>query len=267
MTRSSFPLKMDMSTHKILIAFQAGKPSKELMDQANKLFHDSSTLLVAVFFWPQESAGTVFKEQLQHFSHEWLKKDNQGPRKIIHKLEVISVEELRRESKYADLIISDLNTTDSANARYLLEAGLHCPVLLIPPGVTSIKNATLLYDSRDASLDAIKQFCQLLNSLPIDADVNLLMLLNGHEPPHAREEEMLLIEYLKQHCKRLGIHKGSMEQVDKVLHILEFGRDSLVVSTQENMNDTNVEDLSLLRKAMLKKNSASLFLGTGHLPN
>lgn len=83
-----------------------------------------------------------------------------------------AIDQLKRQSIYADLIIIDAQETlthypEKLPTRFMVDllTNLQCPILIVPPTYKSIKKIILLYDGEPSAVYAIKLFSYLVGDL------------------------------------------------------------------------------------------------------
>lgn len=98
--------------------------------------------------------------------------DDKGVKHKVHLDKGVPLQEVLRESAFADMIIIDSHTSffslgDSAPNPFLkdLLVDSHCPVLIVPHQYTYFDNATVCYDGSPSSLHAAKMFSYLFPGL------------------------------------------------------------------------------------------------------
>ena len=183
---------------KILAAFDGTKYSEGASKYAIELAKASNSLLVGVFIqdmryvnytyayaWDQPfiDFGTV--EQSQQEDVEKIKLntslfkqacDAKSIRYKVHLDKGVPLQELLKESAFADLIVIDSHTGffslgDEAPNTFIKDLLIdsHCPVLIVPHEYSFFDNVVLCYDGSPSSVHATKMFSYLfpeLNELP-----------------------------------------------------------------------------------------------------
>jgi hypothetical protein len=137
--------------------------------------------------------------------------------------------ELKSMAKFSDLLVLEKNLLQLlALGHEFIESS--CASIAIPEEFTSISNILLISDGSSQSMQGIKQFFQIFSRLSGDIDVNLLAVsheANGLSP----DQEMMLIDYLKQYSKNVGILKVSEPLTGKILKPISYDSHTIVVST------------------------------------
>jgi hypothetical protein len=122
----------------------------------------------------------------------------------IHKDRNIAIQELLRESIYADLIIIDGNETLSHHPenlpttfiRHLLQ-DVQCPVLIVPNKYKPVDQLILLFDGEPSSVHAIKMMSYTLPSL-ITLPVEVVTVRTSDQEIHLPDNK-LMTEFMKRH--------------------------------------------------------------------
>jgi hypothetical protein len=107
-----------------------------------------------------------------------------------------------------------------------------CASIAIPENFNSISNILLITDGSPRSIQGVKQFFQTFPKLTGNPDVNWLSV-RSNEHTLSSDEERLLLEYLKQYSKNVGILKVEEPITEKLLKPIRYDNHTIVVS---NMN-------------------------------
>ena len=154
----------------------------------------------------------------------------------IHRNKSIALQELKKESLFADLIIINENETFNNNkeaspTRFIKELleDVHCPVLVIPAEYKSIDKVVLLYDGEPSSLYAIKMYSYLLGTMK-QLPLEVLTVKEELIPVLRLPENELMREFVKRHFSgaQYTIVKGNTEE-QVVKHMKVYGENELVV--------------------------------------
>jgi len=126
----------------------------------------------------------------------------------VHNEDGNPLENIIKESRFADLIITDPSITFSGEktipSRFIKEllAKTECPVLIAPEYFDQVDEIVFAYDGSKSSVFAIKQFFYLMPSF---ADKKMV-ILHVVEPGKSQEEDpmrdTLFEEWLKMKCSR-----------------------------------------------------------------
>lgn len=211
---------------KIIVAFDGLRFSESARDYAIHLAKQSSAHLVGVFLndltrhsykvYNLITKDGNYESNIKKLEEEDTKTRqaaeknfetacrNAGLDHSIHKDRGIAIQELLRESIYADLLViqnSETLTTYSENIpgefiRELL-ANVQCPVLLVPEKFITINKLVLLYDGEPSSVYAIKMFSYILASLKQEP-AEVLSVKNPNQTLHLPENK-LVKEFMKHH--------------------------------------------------------------------
>ena len=153
----------------------------------------------------------------------------------IHHDRNIPLQELFRESIYADLLIIDSHETlthyeEKQPTRFIqdLLSDVQCPTLLVPHRYKQIEKRVLLYDGEPSSVYAIKMFSYLL-PLFKDFDTEILSVKTVDENLHLPDNN-LMKEFMKRHFPKANYNviKGFAED-EIVKHLKKIGPGILVV--------------------------------------
>jgi len=140
---------------------------------------------------------------------------NNGLRTSILRDSPITIEELIKEARFADLVLVDSSipfspmteNETSGNLQRLFQEAV-CPVLLLRDGAINIEELVFTYNGSASSVYAIKQFTQLFPSLSEKPVTVLFVAENGTGsiPEHEK-----IMSYLQYHYSKVGIQilKGS----------------------------------------------------------
>lgn len=179
---------------KILAVYDGTKYSEGASKYAIELAKATKSLLVGVFIhdmrylnlayvasWDQPFVDFSTLDTVQKEDHEKVKLnialfnracDEKGIRHKVHLDKGVPLQEVLRESVFADILIVDSHTGffsvgDSSPSPFLkdLLADAHCPVLIVPHSYTYFDKAILCYDGSGSSLSAIKMFAYLFPEL------------------------------------------------------------------------------------------------------
>ena len=122
----------------------------------------------------------------------------------IHKDRNIAIQELLKESIYADLVIIDRNETLSHHAEEVPTNFIHdllpdiqCPVLVVPHKYRQIDKLVLLFDGEPSSVHAIKMVSYImpeLKKLPTE-----VVTVNELNPKSSIPNGIFMKEFMKRH--------------------------------------------------------------------
>ena len=128
----------------------------------------------------------------------------------IHRDRGTPAKEMIEESRFADLLIIDAETTfnkrfEGTPTEFVKETLVHaeCPVIVSPKSFESIDEIIFTYDATRSSVFAIKQFCYLLPELR-DKKATLLGVVPGDENTIRQKHqvnEWMKIHYANCECK------------------------------------------------------------------
>lgn len=151
----------------------------------------------------------------------------------IHRDKGFSLQDLLRESIYADMLILDSHETftrhaEDAPTRFVkdLLADVQCPVFLTPASFTPFEKIVFLYDGAPTAVFAIKMFSSIIpSSLPVEVITVKEMDDDMHLPSHK-----LMKEFMKRHCPQATytVLKGEAER-EVLRHLKGASSSTLVV--------------------------------------
>ena len=154
----------------------------------------------------------------------------------IHRDKSFAMQELKRESMFADLVIINENETftrfkEQAPTRFIKEllSDVQCPVLVVSNKFKPINKIVLLYDGRPASLYAIKIFSYLFGNLQ-HIPVEVFTVKNRKDLSLRLPEDRLIKEFIKKLFPKATyrVEKGAAEETI-VGHLVDRGESELVV--------------------------------------
>jgi nucleotide-binding universal stress UspA family protein len=257
-------------SNKILAVFDGTKYSEGASKYAIEIAKATNSMLVGIFVqdmrylnftyayaWDQpfidftaiESSQKSEKQNIDGNIRQFHENCNaKGIKHKVHLDKGVPLQEVLRESIFADLIVVDSDTSffslgDAAPNPFLkdLLVDSHCPVLIVPHQYTYFDSATICYDGSPSSVYATKAFSYLFPELGdmvitivsvneksgnhIKDGTNLKDLLNAHfnnvdyEVLHGNPEEELL-KYLKNKAGNSIVVMGSYGRnaISRLLH-------------------------------------------------
>jgi hypothetical protein len=167
---------------KILLAMDANKPDKNALEFACYLARLTKSKITGVFLDNIAVAETaitgpanegVTKNLLEN-STSWFNEKciSEETRHDFHSDRGVPLEELMAESRYADLVVVDSETSfdqvyEGSPTKFVKDF-LHkseCPVVIAPEGFDGIDEIVIAYDGSSSSIFAIKQFTYLFPQL------------------------------------------------------------------------------------------------------
>lgn len=212
---------------KFLAVFDGFKMSESTLDYAIQLTKIGNDHLVGVFLdeFNYSSYDVVkvmrtyenYEEKMQELDAEDKKKRDDAAQQFqqacgkagihfsIHRNKGYAVNELRRESMFADLIVINefeafMKNTQESPTQFMkdLLGDIQCPVLVVPNKFKPVDKIILLYDGGPSSVYAIKMFSYLFGSF-MDLPVEVLTV-DEHEIPTTRlPDNKLMREFIKRH--------------------------------------------------------------------
>ncbi len=152
----------------------------------------------------------------------------------VHRNKSIALQELKRESMFADLIIINENETFTRNkekppTRFIREllADVQCPVFVVPATYKPIEKITLLYDGGPSSLYAIKIFSYLFGVYN-DVSVDVLTVKDNKDPLRLPDNK-LMREFVGQHFPKAKYKIVKGEAEEQILNYLQHHKENELV--------------------------------------
>jgi nucleotide-binding universal stress UspA family protein len=128
-----------------------------------------------------------------------------GIRFSIHRDKGFAINDLKRESMFADLIVINEFETftkykQQSPTRFMkdLLADVQCPVLIVPDSFKTIDKLVLLYDGGPSSLYAIKMFSYLFGTF-MDVPVEVFTVKEYYMATTRVPDNKLMREFIKRH--------------------------------------------------------------------
>ena len=173
-----------------------------------------------------------------------------------------SHEHLIRESLFADLILSERGTEfDDYSIRDLL-AKAHCPILLVSPERTRIRDVVLAYDGSSNSMYAIRQFAYLLPELK--GLQTCLLTVTGDEGESSLNQS-LINDWLAQHFSDYTIQILQGRPADELVSFINEAGNAIVVMGAFGRNALSRWFQGSHAEKVLSETHASVFIA--HVPS
>lgn len=217
---------------KILLAFDGSHYSEGALEFARQLHKKSPVFLAGVFLpqidysalWSRSGGGKsgslfiplVEDEETAAVKNNIVRFENYcNTQKIEHRVHKdffnFAVPELKKESRYADLVILSSERffeqagTEGPNT-YLKEAlhGVECPVVVVPENFEFPVNTILTYDGKEESVYAIKQFAYLF---PEFSGNETLLVYASEKEDEEIPQESNIMELTTRHFNKLSLYK------------------------------------------------------------
>lgn len=235
-----FKLK-NVKAKKFLAVFDGLKFSKSTLEYAIQLAKNADAFLVGIFLdefiyrsYNVSKILTSYKnaeELLDQLDAKDKEKRDESVKEFeracsqagipysFHRNVGIAIQELKRESIFADIIIINDNETfnrfvQNPPTRFIKEllGDVQCPVLIVPDQFKPIDKITLLYDGGPSSVFAIKMFSYLFGNLT-DVPVEVFTVKDKMEGSHLPANK-LMREFIKRHFPKAKyiISKGDAEE-------------------------------------------------------
>jgi len=242
---------------KILLALDASSPDKAAIDFACYLASLTDSLLTGVFLENlvadqepvlKKTAGAAYiKWEIDKDSTEYKDKCTKREAHIagferacyvhnvrfsIHRDEGTPVAEMIRESRYADVLIVDADTSfnkqydgvPSGFVRQLLREA-ECPVIIAPSDFYSIDELIFTYDNSKSAAFAIKQFTYLFPAL---SEKKVTVLQVNKSGTWQDEEKACLRGWLQHHYSSIGFQALKGDERDAFFTFLSGKKNALI---------------------------------------
>jgi len=150
-----------------------------------------------------------------------------------HRDRGVPVEEIVEESRFADLVIIDAETSFSRKnealpGRFVKDVlqESECPVIIAPYSFDSIDDIVFAYNGSPSSMYAIKQFSYLFPQL---RQKKIIVVTVRSKPEEAIEDQYKLKEWLKQHYNDIEFRVLTGDPTDEIFGFLIERKNSIVV--------------------------------------
>ena len=241
---------------KILFAVDATPINKQTLYFACYLADITNSKLVAIF--PE---NVVCEQNIQSFEAVC------AGRHIIpyiHRNTVDPVNEIFKETRFADLLIVDsqlpgLDKENSVLPGFVKEilAKSECPVVIAPPDFTDIEEIVFAYDGSASSVFAIKQFSYLFPGL---SDCRLMILqVNAKENVPVIESQKIG-ELLQMHYSAIGYHYLQGKASEELYKYLVNKKNTFIVMGAFGRNQLSVFLKQSAAELLIKKVNLPLFI-------
>jgi hypothetical protein len=198
---------------KILLAMDANKPDRNAVEFACYLARLTKSKVTGVFLEnqvlatsaadgsPAESAlPDLVEKNIKWFNEKCI---NEETRYSFHTDRGVPVKELVEESRYADLVVIDSETSfnkiyEGSPTKFVKEFlnSTECPVVIAPESFDGIDEIVVAYDGTPSSVFAIKQFTYLFPQL----NTKKISIVHVNNDNHWKEEEKdKFSDWLKGH--------------------------------------------------------------------
>lgn len=254
-----------MSSRKILVLLSDNEDAQGCVNFVVQLFRETKTLVVVAFVNSKTKSEhhqkTIAAEMQQSFGA------HPNVKILVRTGRNLTTAEMAREAKYTDLIVvqSAVMTNSLMNWWDLLpkdasQSTIQVPVIVVPDPAHKIDEILITYDGQHPNFGSIRQFCQIMGDFCSTVNVTLLEI--NHDCNHfLPEEEKLLIEYLKEHCKNIGVYKVADESPEKILQLVNCGQNAIVVSGTVGSLQASLPHLTNLTGKFIEENKMPGFFG------
>jgi hypothetical protein len=187
--------------------------------------------------------------------------EQRGVNCYIHSNKGIPEKEVILESRFADLIIVETETTfdekSDAKPSYYLKKILteaECPVIIAPPHHDDVEEILFAYDGSASSMFAIKQFTYLFPEFSTKKTI-VLQVIEGNEDDVTLKNK--IADYLKPHYASVGFKVLRGRTSDTLLAHLAQKKNTLLVMGAYGRN---------MLSNFLRRSRAELIIQTTNLP-
>jgi hypothetical protein len=138
---------------------------------------------------------------------------------------------MRKRAPFVDLVLLDKDILRGLALRDELPHNTSA-IIALPQEFNSMSNVILLFDGSSASLRGIKEFFQAFSRYTAVMDVTLLSLI-PEDAPVERDNEVMLLEYLRQYSNNVGLLKVQTPLSDRHLRAVPHSQSPMVIGTLE----------------------------------
>jgi hypothetical protein len=138
---------------------------------------------------------------------------------------------LAQLAQYADLLVMEKSALRHLALGHDFEKS-SCALLALPDSFEDISNILLISDGSKGAIRAKKQFFQTFPRWFGNPDVTLLNVSSDQRDEDS-EDEILLLDYLKQYSRNVGILKVEEPLTKKILRPLRYDKCTVVVGTMD----------------------------------
>lgn len=149
---------------------------------------------------------------------------------------------MRKRAPFVDLVLVDKDILRGLALRDELPHNASA-IIALPHQFTSMSNIILLFDGSSASLRGIKEFFQAFSRYTAMMDVTLLSMAPENAPLE-RDNEMMLLEYLRQYSSNVGVLKIQAPLSERHLRAVPHNASPMVIGTLEFLIAQRGEDVS-----------------------
>ena len=139
--------------------------------------------------------------------------ENRGVRYSIRRVKNELVNEIIRESRYADVVVAEVEGSFHSKTEHFIKellANAECPIVIAPESFEGIDEVVFTYNGTSSSMYAIKQFCYLFPQLD---DKKVTVIEVDDEGESSPEEKDKFREWISGHYSSIGytVLKGDTE--------------------------------------------------------
>ena len=272
-----------------LAAFDGFNMSKSTLDYAIQLTKTANAHLVGVFLdeFIYRSYNVVkviktyenYEEKMKELDAKDKKKRDDAAQQFqkacskaginfsIHRDKGFAINDLKKESMFADLIVINEDETftkykQESPTRFMkdLLSDVQCPVLVVPKNFKTINKIVLLYDGGPSSLHAIKMFSYLFGSL-LDEPVEVLTAKDHFMATTRVPDNKLMREFIKRHFPKANyaVVKGEAEE-QIIAHLRNHKENALVVLGAYRRSELSRWFKTSMADTLMKKLDTPLFI-------
>lgn len=274
---------------KFLAVFDGFRLSKGTMDYAIQISKIADAYLVGVFLdeflYRSYSTTKVLKQygnyeqMLKELDAKDKKKREESTQQFqkscgkagihysIHHDEGYAINDLKKESMFADLIIINEFETftkyqEGSPTQFMkdLLRDVQCPVLVVPNSFKPFDKVVLLYDGGPSSLHAIKMFSYLLGG-KLDLPVEVLTIKDNYMATTRLPDNKLMREFVKRHFPKatFTVAKGDPEE-QIIGHIRNHKEIELVVLGAYRRSELSRWFKTSMADVLMKELDSPLFI-------
>jgi len=274
---------------KFLAVFDGFNMSKSTLDYAIQVTQAANAHLVGVFLdeFTYRSYNVIkvmktyknYEEKIKELDTKDKKKRDDAAQQFqkacsnagicfsIHRDKGFAINDLKRESMFADLIVINEYETftkyrQESPTRFMkdLLCDVQCPVLVVSQNNITVDKIVLLYDGGPSSLYAIKMFSYLFGSF-MDVPVEVLTVKDDLKTTSRVPDNKLMREFIKRHFPKANytvVKGGAEEQI--IGHLRTHKETELVVLGAYRRSELSRWFKTSLADILMKEMDTPLFI-------